>query len=450
MGMWDMDYQFSGEIITKEMEQYDTARLVWNRSINAYPKGIIVCKNVYDVCTAVNFIRSNNERCRILTRGHCSLGFGIDNDVYVIQLSGLNSCEYRPDYHMITSGCACHCGGICNTLAENQCFFPGPDPFSSIGVWSLCGGIGCSSRRYGLGCDYLAQVEMVDYRGEILVANQYQNQDLFWAIRGAGAGNFGVVTNLTYYLPEPVASVCYFEFHLDICTRSAMISFLEIWQDWIVTLNPDINCQAQFCNTFHSGRFIFGYGISYLSVEETQTCLGPFSIIKGLRITYESRSYQKVMNGLQRFFSPYERFNEMGRFVYDQYAMTDLELITDMIWGRRGEGSVFTSITLTGMGGYVSNYGRQDTAFFHRDARYLMSLKTQWFDEGCRESNNFWLMRQCDYLTSITRGGYINQPCPWYSNYEYEYYGENVSWLKEVKSHYDPYGFFNFPQGLNL
>lgn len=445
-----MDYQFSGEIITKEAKNYEMARLLWNRSINVFPKGIIRCKNTYDVCTAVNFIRSNNERCRISTGGHSSLGFCTDNDAYVIQLADFNSCEYLPQFHMLSAGCGCNCGGICKTLSENQCFFPGSDPFSCVGVWSLCGGIGCSSRRYGLGCDFLAQVELVDYRGEILTANSFTNPDLFWAIKGAGAGNFGIVTGLTYYLPEPVSSVCYFEFYIDYCTRSSMVSFLEIWQDWIVTLNPNINCQAQFCNTFHAGRYVFGYGVSYLSVEETQTILNPFTVIQGLRIHYESKSYLHVIGGMGRFFSPHERFTGMGRFVYDQYAMTDIETIIDLIWGRRAEGSVFTSLTLTGMGGFISNYSNQNTAFFYRDARYLMSFKTQWFDEGCRGYNDYWLSRSYDYVSSITRGGYINQPYFGYKDYETEYYGQNVFWLKDVKARYDPYGFFSFPQGLTL
>lgn len=446
----DMDYQFSGEVILKESQNYNTARLLWNRSIDAYPKGIIACKNTYDVCTAVNFIRSSNERCRVTTGGHSSLGFCTDNDVYVIQLRDLNSCEFQEQYRMVTVGCGCNCSSICSTLSANECFFPGPDSFSCVGVWSLCGGIGCSCRRYGLGCDWIAQVELVDYRGEILIADAMNHPDLFWAIRGAGAGNFGIVTRLIYHLPEFVPNVCYFEIHLDCCTRSSIVSFLEVWQDWIVTLHPDINCTARFCNTFHAGRYIYGYGVSYLSVEQTQTFLAPFAVVKGLKITYESRSYLSVVNGQQKFYGPYERYSSIGRFVYDQYAMTDIESLADIIWGRRAEGAVFASLTLTGMGGFVSNYGNQDTAFFYRDARYLMSLKTQWFDEGFRGTNDFWLSRRYDYLSSITRGGYINQPYLGYQNYEYEYYGENINWLREVKARYDPYNFFEFPHGIRL
>lgn len=445
-----MDEKFAGEIITREVESYEQHRLVYNRSIDAYPKGIIYCTNAYDVCTAVNFIRNSGERCRIATGAHCSLNHCIDHDVYVINLSRLNSCEYHTEYHMLYSGCAANCHSICTTLTSHNGFFPGPDPFSCIGVWSLCGGIGCSCRKYGLGCDYLAQVEMVDYRGELIVANAYQNQDLFWAIRGAGAGNFGIVTGLTYYLPEPVANVCYFEMNMEIVSRSCIVHFLEVWQDWIVGVDTSINCQVQFCNTFHSGRYIHAYGVSYLSIEETKVHLGPLALVKGLRITYESKTYVNVMKTRQRYYTSYERYTHMGRFSYDQYAVSDLERIAEIVWGRRAEGSIFTSLTLTGMGGFVSNYSNRDTAFYHREARYLLTIKSQWFDEACRDYNDVWMIRNYDYLASITRGGYINQPYGGYSDYEKEYFGENVYWLKDVKARYDPNNFFEFSQGIRI
>lgn len=445
-----MEYQFSGEIINRGTDQYDAARRIWNRSIDVYPKGIITCKNTYDVCTAVNFVRSCNERCRIATGMHNAAGFCTDNDVYVIALNKFDTCDYLEQYRMVSCGCACNCMSICSTLSKSDCFFPGPNPFSCVGVWSLSGGIGCSCRKYGLGCDYLAQVELVDYRGEILTCNANTYPDLFWAIKGAGAGNFGIVTGLTYYLPEPVKSICYFELRMETCTRSSIISFLEVWQDWVCTLDMNVNCQTQFCNTFHAGIYIFGYGVSYLSVEETRRCLGPLGAVRGLSITYESKSYLSFMNSRQGFYGRYERYTNMGRFVYDQYAQTDLESLADIIWGRRAEGSIYSSLTLTAMGGFVSNYSRQDTAFYYRDARYLMSLKTQWFDESMHSNNDFWMAKQYGYLSSITRGGYINQPYLGYNDYELEYYGENLSWLKEVKYRYDPYNFFEFPQGIRL
>ena len=445
-----MDYEFSGEIITRESEQYEQSRLIWNRCIDSHPYGIIYCSNTYDVCMAINYVRNMNGKCRICTGGHSDLGFCTGDDVFVINLSRVNQCDYNKDYHMVSCGCGVINQTVCKYLLDQNCFFPGPDPNTYIGVWSMCGGIGCASRTYGLGCDYLAHIELVNYQGEVICANQSQNQDLFWAIKGAGAGNFGVVTNLVYYLPPPVEKVCFFELSISYCTRSSIIEFIEVWQDWLSVLEPQINCQVQFCNTFHQGRYIFGYGVSYLSVEETKVKLGPFASVKGLRISYESKQYYNAISSLNRFYEPYVRQSHMGRFVYDHYEVKDIEYMADMIWGRRAEGGIYSSLTLTSMGGFISKYNNQASSFYYRDASYLLSLRTQWFDEDCHSGNELWMLRKYDYLKSITRGAYIHQPFSGYQDYEHEYFGENAYWLKQVKAKYDPYNFFSFPQGIRI
>ena len=54
----------------------------------------------------------------------------------------------------------------------------------SVGGYITGGGHGIFSGRYGLAADNVLQVEMVVPSGEIVVANECQNTDLFWAIRG--------------------------------------------------------------------------------------------------------------------------------------------------------------------------------------------------------------------------------------------------------------------------
>lgn len=46
--------------------------------------------------------------------------------------------------------------------------------------------------------DNVLEITIVTADGNLLIANQYQNQDLFWALRGGGGGTWGVVTSVTY------------------------------------------------------------------------------------------------------------------------------------------------------------------------------------------------------------------------------------------------------------
>jgi len=59
------------------------------------------------------------------------------------------------------------------------------------------GGHSPLSSKYGLAADHALEFEVIDARGNYLVANQNQNADLFWALRGGGGGTFGVVLSVT-------------------------------------------------------------------------------------------------------------------------------------------------------------------------------------------------------------------------------------------------------------
>lgn len=71
--------------------------------------------------------------------------------------------------------------------------------------WATGGGHGWLTSEYGMGADNIFEVEMITPAGEIIVANECQNSDIFWATRGGGGGTFGVITSITmkaYPMPQ--------------------------------------------------------------------------------------------------------------------------------------------------------------------------------------------------------------------------------------------------------
>jgi FAD/FMN-containing dehydrogenase len=54
-------------------------------------------------------------------------------------------------------------------------------------------------RKFGLAIDGLRSCDVVTAEGEFLVADERENPELFWGLRGGG-GNFGIVTNFTFEL----------------------------------------------------------------------------------------------------------------------------------------------------------------------------------------------------------------------------------------------------------
>ncbi|MBV8930938.1 MAG: FAD-binding oxidoreductase, partial [Kutzneria sp.] len=69
----------------------------------------------------------------------------------------------------------------------------GSAPFVGAVGYTLGGGIGVLSRRYGYAADHVRRLEVVTPDGTPRTASAEENPDLFWALRG-GRANFGIVT----------------------------------------------------------------------------------------------------------------------------------------------------------------------------------------------------------------------------------------------------------------
>jgi Protein of unknown function (DUF998) len=83
-------------------------------------------------------------------------------------------------------------------------------------------------RKYGLTSDRLIGVQIVLADGRLVHCDDAREGDLFWALRGAGAGNFGVVTSLVFRaVPAPDTT----NFHLAWPFGNAG-AVLEAWQGW--------------------------------------------------------------------------------------------------------------------------------------------------------------------------------------------------------------------------
>src|SRR5207244_3988155 len=74
----------------------------------------------------------------------------------------------------------------------------GTAPTVGVAGLSLGGGHGFVARKLGLACDSLLAVEIVTADGALRTCNATKEKDLFWALRGAGFGSFGVVTSLLF------------------------------------------------------------------------------------------------------------------------------------------------------------------------------------------------------------------------------------------------------------
>jgi hypothetical protein len=126
--------------------------------------------------------------------------------IWVRHLSGVSlssnfqpqGCKYRLNESSIAVGAGVLMEDIYRALRpHNLTVVGGMGQDISIGGYLTGGGHNAISPIYGLGADNVLEMEVVTPQGDIVTANECQNTDLFWALRGGGGSTFGVITKAT-------------------------------------------------------------------------------------------------------------------------------------------------------------------------------------------------------------------------------------------------------------
>ena len=171
-------------------------RLFDPRFDSLHPAGIAYCRNPHDVATCLAFVRKFGVPVAARCGGHSYAGWSSTSGLIidVTRMSGVNVSGSTA-----TVGAGTRLIDFYNGLAAHGRGVPGGScPTVGIAGLTLGGGVGVVSRAYGLTSDNVQSLQIVTADGQVRTCNSSQNSDLFWACRGGGGGNFGVVTSFTF------------------------------------------------------------------------------------------------------------------------------------------------------------------------------------------------------------------------------------------------------------
>ena len=187
-----------GPLIGRQHPEYEDTRKLYNGMIDKRPLVIARCVDIADVIAAVNFGRDNGLLIAIRGGGHNGPGLGSCNDGLVIDLSMMKGVRVDPANRTVRVGPGCTQGDVDHATHPFGLAVPaGIVSTTGIAGLALGGGTGYLTRKYGLTIDNLIEADVVLADGSVVTANNTQNADLLWALRGGG-GNFGVVTSFLF------------------------------------------------------------------------------------------------------------------------------------------------------------------------------------------------------------------------------------------------------------
>ena len=229
--------KLNGGVTRPDDSDYDEVRTLYNAMIDKRPALIVRCADRDDVVAAVNFGREQGLDIAIRCGGHNGPGLGSVDDGLVIDLSGLKTVAVDADSRTATVGGGCLVGDIDAATHEHGMAAPaGIISTTGAGGLMLGGGIGHLTRKAGLSIDNILGAEVVLADGSVVNADESENDDLYWAIRGGG-GNFGVVTQMKLRL-HPISMVVAGPMFWEL---DKTVDVLKWYREFILNAPEDLN-----------------------------------------------------------------------------------------------------------------------------------------------------------------------------------------------------------------
>jgi enamine deaminase RidA (YjgF/YER057c/UK114 family) len=217
----------SGEVVLPGSPGYEPARKpAIARFHDTRPQAVVLCETPEDVSETILFARRFGLRVAPRSGGHCFAGRSSTGGI-VVDVSPMRSVSVSDGG--ATVGAEARLGDVYDALDEHGLTIPaGCEPDVGISGLTLGGGLGILGRKHGLTSDGLLSAQVVLADGSVVWCDKHREADLFWALRGAGGGNFCVVTSFVFQtVPAPEATA--FRLIWPFVRASEVIA---AWQRW--------------------------------------------------------------------------------------------------------------------------------------------------------------------------------------------------------------------------
>src|SRR5512136_2710834 len=192
--------RLKGPVLVPGEGGYEESRSVWNAMIDRKPALVARCFGTADVAACVQFAREHNLLLCVKGGGHNIAGLATADGALMLDLSLMRGVWVDKEREIAHAQDGCLLGDVdrekqMHGLASVLGFVSQ----TGIAGLTLGGGFGYLTRRWGWTADNVAGMNVVTAEARLVRANNDENADLFWGLRGGG-GNFGVVTGIDYAL----------------------------------------------------------------------------------------------------------------------------------------------------------------------------------------------------------------------------------------------------------
>ena len=430
------------------------------RFADLIPRAVVSCASAADAAQAVLLADRHGLGIAIRGGGHCFAGRSAGRDL-VIDTTPMNAVSVTGT--LAAAGAGARLGEVYQALLAAGVTIPGGTcPSVGIAGLTLGGGLGMLGRSYGLTCDHLQAAEVVLADGRIITCDDQHDAELFWALRGAGAGSFGVVTELVFRpVPAPVVTVFRLAWpfsHATAVTRA--------WLGWAGTAPDQITARLTLAAGHDPDQpptaevlgAVLGHQSDAMGLLEQLTARVPAS--PGTML--QEMPYRDALRhwagptGEQLDGQHSDSAARSCLYIKSEYFDRPLppEAVTGVIAhliAERRDGQA-RELDFTPWGGAYNRARQTATAFAHRTPLYLVKHTASAqprAGEAETAAARRWARRSWQQLHRWGTGQvFPSFPDPDLRDWGHAYYGANYRRLLTVKARYDPGNRFRSRQSL--
>jgi hypothetical protein len=433
--------------VTKTSRQYDIS---FSKRTQLTPRVRVVAASAAAVSTTILWAVNNGVGFAVRSGGHSYEGFSQSPDL-VIDVRGMKAIKLSGDRKSVTIGAGSSLGSVYDALASSHRAIPAGSCFP-VGVagHSLGGGFGLLGRPFGLACDSILSMEVVDASGKILTASEQENTDLFWALRGGGNGNFGVVTNFNFRT-SLVNMVAKFAITWTKPVAQA-VKIVQAWQQWLE------NVPSSITGTLHLTKAKGGLiqvHMAGLSVQSESSLNVELKRLQSLAGAANVRTTTMTFHQAATIFNGGEPNPDSvlmkAKSDYVTEPMTGQGILTLLNGLMKAPGEI--AVLCDTYGGAINRIAADAMAFVHRgNTRYVMQYYMQWDSAGATDANIAMMRTLYTSMRPFVSGGcYVNYcDLDLGDGYAKAYWGDNLPRLMKIKAEVDPKNIFKHAQSVPL
>jgi FAD/FMN-containing dehydrogenase len=448
-----LDASIKGDVLTPGRDGYDDARAVFNAMVDKRPAALVRCKDPADVMAAVDFARLRAAEVSVRSGGHGVTGSQLSDGGVTIDLTEMRRIHVDPHARVVRAQAGCTWGELDAATQEHGLAVTGGRvPSTGIAGLTLGAGSGWLERKLGFACDNLLEADVVTADGHFVRANETENPDLFWALKGGG-GNFGVVTQFTYRLHE-IGPLIYGGMMVWPGFMAGEVA--RAYRDFMATAPDEVGGAVAFITAPPEpfvpeearGKPAVGIILTYAGdPDEGERVAAPLQQIAGGPVVNMVGPMPYV--AAQKLIEP---GNQPGHRNYWKADMLDdlpddvIDTIAEM---AAQVPSPLSTLLFQPLGGAIERVPTDATAIGRRDGKWAYHLISMWDDPADDEHQIAWTRDLATKLAPHASGGvYVTFTSDTGEDRVRDAYRGHYDRLVAIKDRYDPGNMFRLGQNI--